>query len=195
MALKRPGEFVRWYDQEPELSALVQTMSHQSSEDQRLYCRMIIQVYTDWREAQYLAGNQLSIGPERHMALHKSKNKRRWYDEDPLIHRAFNYLYILDEETRYYLARQLNRTTQRIKEYRSLCMSYGRNSSTSEIRSLIQISMSQTEEATQQYLSRIFQKYEDQFRPVTLSTASSRKNPTQTTYTAGSNRDPRAVRF
>lgn len=38
------------------------------------------------------------------MGLMKSKGKRRWYDRDPVVHQAFNYLYLMDDQTRHEIA-------------------------------------------------------------------------------------------
>jgi hypothetical protein len=44
------------------------------------------------------------LGSEKVMGLMRAKVKRRWYDQDPLIHQAFNLLYLMSDELRYEMA-------------------------------------------------------------------------------------------
>ncbi len=88
--------FTRWYDQSPYLSAAVKALYGQSDSFQLLMCRQIIE------EAQIVGYNPKrhpglkQLGPEKITAFLKSKVKRRWYDEDPLIHQAFNAIFLME---------------------------------------------------------------------------------------------------
>ncbi|HEY9687506.1 MAG TPA: hypothetical protein V6C52_11065 [Coleofasciculaceae cyanobacterium] len=56
------------------------------------------------------------LGSEKVMGLMKSKGKRRWYDQDPLMHQAFNYLYLMDDVLRHEMAVKVLITLNALEE-------------------------------------------------------------------------------
>lgn len=97
--------FTRWYDRIPELSQAVRQLEKASSDHQHLICQSVVH-YNDAVLGHRTStdGGLKKLGTQKVMGLLKSKSKRRWYDQDPLLHQAFNYLYMMDDTERYRVA-------------------------------------------------------------------------------------------
>jgi len=97
----RSIHFTRWYDRIPELSRAVALLEKAPRDWQQLIAGDI----TNAVELYELTGQEAhgfkKLGTEKVMGLMKSKNKRRWYDQDPIVHQAFNYLFLMDDLRRY----------------------------------------------------------------------------------------------
>jgi hypothetical protein len=89
-------EFTRWYDSTPELAQAVRLLEHGQPEVQHVIARLIVDTFSlnDLSERQDLGLKR--VGTEKVLGLMKSKGKRRWYDRDPMVHQAFNYLYLAE---------------------------------------------------------------------------------------------------
>ena len=95
--------FKRWYDQTPELSRAVVMMERLSPEMRIIVARLISSYVRD--EAGHLRipenSNIRQVGAERIQGFMKSQLRKRWYDENPIVRRAFNDLYLVGFRKRY----------------------------------------------------------------------------------------------
>lgn len=96
--------FTRWYDTVPELSQAVRTMEKMPVKHQQLIASVIISYAPMAEVAEKTDQGLKKVGGEKLMGLMKSKNKKRWYDQDPTVHQAFNYLFVMNEKMRYEIA-------------------------------------------------------------------------------------------
>jgi hypothetical protein len=92
--------FTRWYDRAPELSQAVRMMEPLPSDWQRMIAHVIIGSISTSNLTQRLEPGIKRIGREKVLGLMKSKGKQRWYDQDPLVHQAFNNLFLMDNALR-----------------------------------------------------------------------------------------------
>lgn len=63
-----------------------------------------------------------SLGHDKVLALHKSQNRRRALDKNPHLHRALNYLSILTEENRLFMANKIRQMNRLIIDYLQACL-------------------------------------------------------------------------
>jgi hypothetical protein len=92
--------FTRWYDSVAELAQAVRLMEKVPATQQRAISQVILDS-VDLHAVRYKHDPGLKkLGTEKIMGLMKSKTKRRWYDQDPVVHQAFNLLYMMDEIAR-----------------------------------------------------------------------------------------------
>lgn len=94
--------FTRWYDRIPELSQAVRLLEVTPTRHREAICKMILEF------AQNTAHNPANpdyglkkLGSQKVLGLMKSKSKRRWYDREPVVHQAFNTLYMMEDKQRY----------------------------------------------------------------------------------------------
>lgn len=92
--------FTRWYDRNPELSQGVMLMEKAPFLVQLAVSRRIIEHVENERLLRKKEHGLRELGTPKVTGLLKSKTKRRWYDEHPALHRAFNYLYMVEDEHR-----------------------------------------------------------------------------------------------
>lgn len=65
-----------------------------------------------------------TLGADKILSLHKSKQKKRPYDNCPITHKAMNYLMLMTPESRVYLAEKVIELVGFMQEYLKLCQSY-----------------------------------------------------------------------
>lgn len=95
--------YTRWYDRIPELSQAVRQMEKLPLARQQWLAHAIIDLMPMHQVSQRTEGLK-KLGTEKVKGLLKAKVKRRWYDNDPLVHQAFNHLYLMDDQLRYEMA-------------------------------------------------------------------------------------------
>lgn len=115
----------RWYDQDHHLSELVRVLEQLSDESRYLVALLLGSIA---EEAIALTGKRHFIKDldwDRIIGILKSKRGRRWYDEEPEMHKAFNLLYSLDDEAKDWVAEQLYKPVLLIQTYEDRCKSSG----------------------------------------------------------------------
>lgn len=75
-------------------------MEKLAPEYQRLLAKVIAEPFETDKLSQQEERGIKRLGREKVLGLMKSKGKRRWYDEDALVHQAFNYMYLMPETLR-----------------------------------------------------------------------------------------------
>lgn len=65
-----------------------------------------------------------TLGSEKVMALHKSKNRRREYDVNETLHKAMNYLYMLSDESQDFMSEHILEMVKFIQEYFATCKEF-----------------------------------------------------------------------
>lgn len=113
----------RWYDQNKSLSTSIQMLESFPMEIQGLIADSMIVVAERECKADKLMDELKSLGAEVVLALYKSKNKRRTYDDNPSMHKAMNYLYILPDTNRTFMGEQIKEVIQHVYTYFQACKS------------------------------------------------------------------------
>jgi len=99
-----PSSRQRWHDQQPTVARSVKLLEIFPPDCQILLGETIITLAEKHCKAKELMANLRSLGPEKVLSIFKSKGKRRPYDQLPTVHQALNYMFILPDNERLYIA-------------------------------------------------------------------------------------------
>ena len=88
----------RWYDHISNMTLAVLVSQKFPPEVRTLIVKNLNHVIDDCRKRQKRSDKQaVSIGQHQVMGLYKSARRMRWYDPDPAMHRAFNFMSTVPE--------------------------------------------------------------------------------------------------
>ena len=114
----------RFYDQDVNVSNAVEMFLLFPETLQEIIAEGLAQI----AEIEYQANEALkdirSLGTERVLALYKSKQKKRKYDQNPTVHKAMNYLMVISPENRHFLANRIIELMGYIQDYLKTCQMY-----------------------------------------------------------------------
>jgi hypothetical protein len=136
-------EFQRWYERQPKLAQAVKLMIVLPDEVRSIIGEATMQLADREFEATRYAESSRSLGGDKVLGLYKSKNKRREYDQNEVLHNAMNYLYILSEENQDFMANHILHMLDYIQQYFATCREFNQVPSLEEVAAM-----------TQQYVSR-----------------------------------------
>jgi hypothetical protein len=112
----------RWYDPMPELAHAAEWLQLLPKGQQRLMATLILE-RVDLRAMAYPNEARLkNLGTERILGLMRTKYKRRWYDKDPLVHRAFICLLLVHDHYRKDFGRRMCHALQTIQDFSDNCL-------------------------------------------------------------------------
>ena len=118
---ERPSFLHRWYDQDMHVSELVAIMEGLSDESQYLLALLLgaiaEEIIANKGKSQFVK----ELDWDKLISLMKSKRGRRWYDEEPEMHKAFNLLFSLDDADKGAVGRQLYVPALIIQAYERYC--------------------------------------------------------------------------
>lgn len=144
--------YKRWYDVDLHLSNMVRTMELMTGQNRQLFGHLICM----------LCENRIEAEPEvrktdwEHLqGLIKSKRGRRWYDEDPVMHKAMNLLYTLTETTKIQIARQLVDVTGLVHDYELFCLKNDRTAEIDIVQTIIAKGIQDGAEEAEGYLRTV----------------------------------------
>ena len=123
----------RWYDMDPTLGELVRTMEQLSPNNQAFFAFLIkhsAERIIKIRGREFIRKLDWTV----FLGLIKSKSSRRWYDQEPTQHQAFNLLYSLSDADKAVIARELNPSAEIVLRYES----YARNKGQSIVPTVVQ---------------------------------------------------------
>lgn len=150
----------RWYDKDPAILRSVNLLETFPVEMQTIVSEGVIVLAERECDAQELMSSLRSLGPETVLALFKSKNMRRAYDENQTMHKAMNYFFILSEENRRFMADRIHDMLDFVADYLRLCHDYQQTPSTENLSEVIgRYIESGSEEA-----ERLLRSLEEKFR-------------------------------
>ncbi len=113
--------FTRWYDTIPELSKSIKILERMPQNLKDAVCLPISNMTSLKELAVEHDSNLKRLGSHKVMGLLKSKTKRRWYDQTPIVHKAFSFLYIMTQEQRYQVAIRMIVCIQALETYLNYC--------------------------------------------------------------------------
>ena len=110
--------FTRWYDSLPELSQAVRLLERANPDHRDIICKFVVDMYEEHCTPNPHEDYGLKkLGAQKVIGLMKSKSKRRWYDQEPQVHKAFNALYVMDESMRYEAAIRILICLEALKQH------------------------------------------------------------------------------
>lgn len=117
------GFFQRWYDMDIYLSEFVRTLEGLSEDSQILFAFLLMSFSDDvvrrkgrsfFRELEW----------EKLIGIYKSKSGRRWYDQQGVLHAAFNKLYSLNDVDKASIAKKLHIPSHIVQRYENYCQQH-----------------------------------------------------------------------
>ena len=133
-----PEQFVRWYDQDPLLSRAFAAMQQLPLDVLLIMAKLLLTTEEGVKLDQKRSSQLRSLGVDRTVGLIKSKQRNRWYDKDPLVHRAVNFIYVCNPSMRHILAEQLNSLINAYDLYLDTCQSKGKSVDLRDVENLFQ---------------------------------------------------------
>jgi hypothetical protein len=127
----------RWYDRDPHLSELVRTLETFSLESQTLFASLLADFSDDIHHAK---GGQFfrELNWGKLVDIFKSRDGRRWYDQQPEMHKAFNKLYSLADEDKAHVARQLTEAVRLVKQYELECQAHQQKTDVNALYTIVE---------------------------------------------------------
>ena len=119
--MNQSSSYIRWYDRQPKLSEACKLLFGFPDEIKSLISEAVL-IIADREIKQKEQREQMrSLGSEKILGLYKSKNRRREYDINPYLHQAMNYLYLLSEKNRDFMAEHILKMVHYIQHYLQTC--------------------------------------------------------------------------
>lgn len=115
----------RWYDQQATVSRSVTLIESFPTEFQVILGESILSLAESHCNVQDVMAELRSLGPEKVLSLFKSKSKRRSYDNQQELHQAMNYLFVLPDESRIFIASHIITLGNYFNEYFKICKEGG----------------------------------------------------------------------
>ncbi len=161
----------RWYDQNTRYAESVLVLEKSPPQLQSIIADGIIMLAEREFAVSRLMHAVKSLGHEKVLALHKSQNRRRVLDKNPRIHRAMNYLYILTEENRAFMATKISQMNQLVIDYLQACHQTHRSPQTDDIEEMLHLFIENNLPEAQAFLDALKHRlYQEIQKIVTPST-------------------------
>lgn len=110
----------RWYDMDESLSQLVRTLEHLSPGSQKLFATLLKKSSERLIKQRGRKFAQ-SLDWSTFEGIMKSRRSRRWYDQEPDLHAAFNTLLSLNDADKARIGKELNMSAQIVAGYEKYC--------------------------------------------------------------------------
>lgn len=128
----------RWYDRQPKLAQAVRLMFLFPVEIKSLICEGLVLIANREFDVNETNNSFRTVGVEKVLGMHKSKNRRREYDQNEVLHKAMNYLYILSEENQDLMADHILELVNYIHEYLSACQAFKKEPTIEDVARITQ---------------------------------------------------------
>lgn len=153
--MSEPNNFVRWYDSRPKISQAARLLFILPDEIKSVISKAIL-VIADKEFREEEREQQIrSLGREKIMGLHQSKNRRREYDQNSHLHQAMNYLYILSEDNREFMAEHILKMVQYIQYHLETCQLAQRTSDLKDVAEIVAIYVKSGDEGVKPFLKKL----------------------------------------
>ncbi|HEY9685483.1 MAG TPA: hypothetical protein V6C52_00760 [Coleofasciculaceae cyanobacterium] len=151
--------YQRWYDKHQTVSKSVKLLETFPEEIQVIISEGIVRLAIRECQANELMDNLRSLGPEKVLGIFKSKNKRRSYDNNSTVHQAMNYLYIMTDENRLFIAGQVIEIVNFIYEYLKECKKFKMSAQLEDVSSITQAYIESGSDEARRLLAGIQQRF------------------------------------
>ena len=152
-------KFKRWYDRQPKLAQGVRMLILLPDEIRTIIGGALIVLANNEFDVNKHSAALRSLGNEKVIGLHKSKNRRREYDDNETLHKAMNYLYLLSDHGQDFMANHILRMMKYIQVYFSACVEFKVNSSPEDIATLTTTYVSSGEAGVIRFLEALREEF------------------------------------
>ncbi len=145
----------RFYDGEPSTSQTVDLMLKFPDELQTVLANSMSQIAEGDYKADEILSDLKSLGTEKVLALYKSKQKKRPYDQNPSFHKAMNYMMVMTPQNRQAISGKVLNLMGHVQEYLQVCKEQGVQPTISTIENLAEVFVKQGPEQAKNLLNEI----------------------------------------
>lgn len=145
----------RFYDQEPSVSQAVELMLVFPDDLLGIVANGLSLIAEREYDAKELLENFRSLGTDKVLALYKSKQKKRKYDQNPQMHRAMNYLMVMSPEKQQVISKRIVELVGYIQEYFKTCKEYTVRPEVGAVESLTETYVHMGAEETRKFLKTV----------------------------------------
>ena len=145
----------RWYDQKQQVATAIEMLLTLPEELQTIICRSVVLLANREFKAEEQLHNLKSLGTDKVLALFKSKNKKRHYDQNQTAHVALNYMGFLSEDNQQFMVVSITDMMGLVREYLQLCKTTEQSPEHVHIGALTDGYVTQGKEATDVILKAI----------------------------------------
>lgn len=157
--MKTPEPYKRWYDRQPKLAQAVRVLMLFPDEIKGVISEGIMLIANREFVTDEDRNSVRTLGSEKIMGLHKSKNKRREYDQAELPHKAMNYLYILSNENQDFMAEHILKMVQYIQQYLSTCRVFQAEPTVEHIAELTDMYIKMGSDKVEEFLNKLREEF------------------------------------
>jgi hypothetical protein len=117
----------RFYEKTPIVKQAVDAMFLFPGDIQGVIARGFSLIAEKDCKAKEMMDNLKTLGTDKVLAMYKSKQKKRHYDQNPDTHQAMNYLMIMNPESQVFIASKVIEMMGFMQEYLQLCKTYAQS--------------------------------------------------------------------
>lgn len=142
----------RFYDAEPATAQAVHLMMAFPGEMQEVIAGGVGVIAEREYQARELMQNLKSLGSDMILALYKSKQKKRGYDQNPVMHRTMNYMMVLTPQNRFFISERVVEMVGFVQDYLKICRDYTASPTLSTVESITDVYVQQGPEESRQLI-------------------------------------------
>lgn len=151
--------FKRWYDRHTRLAQGVKLLILLPDEVKTIISEAMIALANKEFNALEQENNFRTMGGEKIMGLHKSKNRRREYDVNETLHKAMNYLYLLSDEGQDFMSDHILNMVKYIQDYFAACKEFKVESDPEDVARLTDAYVSSGKEGVERFLKALREEF------------------------------------
>jgi hypothetical protein len=174
---QQPMSNRRFYEDHPTVKTAVESLFLFPDDIQRIIARGFSIIAERDCNALELLKEFRTLGSERVLALYKSKKKQRKYDQNPIVHEAMNYMLVMNEKSRVFLASKVIELVGFMQTYLKLCKQYATAPETEAIEAISHTYVEHGPEKAKAFLSQLDSEFKKRLLGASSSSETSSKNP------------------
>ncbi|MEB3245783.1 MAG: hypothetical protein VKJ06_07350 [Vampirovibrionales bacterium] len=151
----------RWYDAYPDLQKSLVILAAFPPQILEIVAEGVVEMAERECRANDIIKNLRTLGKDKILALHKSKHKRRFYDVNPQLHKAMNYIFVLSENNRLYMAKKMMELIDFVFDYLKACSSVQHVPCRDEIGNLASVYVRKGGAEAREFLEAVRQNFAD----------------------------------
>lgn len=149
----------RWYDRQPRLAQAVRFLSLFPDEIKSIISDGVVLIANrEFQVAEQMKSFR-TLGTEKVMGLHKSKNKRREYDQNETLHKAMNYLYILSDQNQDFMANHILELVKYIQQYLGTCRAFQQDPTAEDVTAITRAYVEKGSAEVEAFLNQVRQLF------------------------------------
>lgn len=117
----------RWYEVDPVVREVMHRLEGLRPQERQLVCDWFLQGFDDWARVPNSQHTLKQLGETKLKGLWLGNQRRRWYDEDPLVHRTVKALFLQEPAPRHELALRFKVLLNHHQAYATDCAAHGQS--------------------------------------------------------------------